>query len=171
MKTTLGVIMLIVSLIMIVLMIVLGIRVHYQYQREVESYWHIAEKASTIEAKSQYIDSFYVALQRADLSGMHDAIIYPTMDNSFDYNFKMLKTLEDRLQEIKGMDVTSFQYQQAISQITAQEQGEASDMIGVFNGTWVLKYHSFLWEWVAALEVIFFVVIMIVSLVIIINEE
>ena len=46
------------------------------------------------------------------------------------------------------MDVTSFAYQQAISQITAQEQDEAHNMLNVIQGRWFLSHHPLFWDWI-----------------------
>jgi hypothetical protein len=59
------------------------------------------------------------------------------------------------LDEIQKMNVASFEYQTAIQQITAQEQGEAQAMLEVFSGIWWKNNYIFLWEWIAGLEVVF----------------
>ncbi len=126
-----------------------------QYCNEISNYWSLADKASTIDTKSQYIDKFVESLNNSGLKGKYDAIYLKNPDNSFDSNFEMLKTLQTRLHEIKTMNVSSFEYQQAISQITAQEQGEAKNMIDVFEGTWYLENHTWIWSWIGFLWFIF----------------
>ena len=86
-------------------------------------------------------------------------LFFKTPDNSFDKNLEALQSLKTRLDEIQKMNVTSFEYQTAIQQITAQEQGEAQDMLEVFSGIWWKNNYLFLWEWVAVLEVVLCIVL------------
>lgn len=72
-----------------------------------------------------------------------------TPNESVPQNMVTLKSLQARMHEIENMDVSSFQYQQAMAQITGQEQGEAHAMLGVFREAWYLRHHFFLWSWMA----------------------
>lgn len=119
----------------------------YELDKSIGSYWELSVKASTLDAKAQYLDQFVKAVDDAHLSG-NNALFLKTPDNSFEQNVAVLKTLQNRMNEIKGMDVTSFAYQQAIQQITAQEQGEATKLLGVIAGVWYLQHHPLLWEWI-----------------------
>lgn len=131
---------------------VIAVRGGYEYERIVFSFWTLADRQSTIAAKGVYMDKFVEALKAQHLDGTYNAIIYPTPDNAFDTNYAALLTLQARLHDIEKMDVTSFQYQTAIQQITAQEQGEAKPMLDVFEGCWwKARYSIFLWDWVNAL--------------------
>lgn len=118
-----------------------------EFETHIGSHWDLADRASTLATKKEHIDKYVVALESAGLSGMHDTAFYPTPTNSFDENLKALKTLQGRLEEIQGMDVKSFEYQQALSQVTQQEMTEAGAMTAVFEGCWLLKNHTFLWGW------------------------
>lgn len=129
------------------LQIIAGIWANYEYKKKVESFWNLADKSSTISEKSLYIDEFVNALENENLQGTHDAIIFKNNDNSFDYNFKALKSLQSRLQEIETMDIKSFEYQTAIQQITQQEQGEAYKMLCDISGAWHLKNFPIIWDW------------------------
>jgi len=148
MKKKIGIILIIVSSLLITSDIISGIYLPYKYNNEIKSYWELADKSSTIDKKSEYVDKFVNALEESGLKGQYNAIIFKTPDNSFDYNFEALKSLQLRLHEIKTMDVTSFQYQTAIQQITAQEQGEASNMLREFKGTWFKTNHILFWDWI-----------------------
>ena len=96
------------------------------------------------------MDKFVAGFKGKGFEGDYNAIFFKTPDNSFDKNLEALQSLKTRLDEIQKMNVTSFKYQTAIQQITAQEKGEAQAMLAVFSG----KNYIFLWEWVAGLEVI-----------------
>jgi len=123
----------------------------YNYNKQCKSYWNLATKASSIPQKSIYIDKFVSSLESYDLYGQYNAIILKTPDNSFDENLKALHSLQTRLHEIQKMDVSSFEYQTAIQQITAQEQDEANDMISTFWDIWLKDHNILLWDWFAAI--------------------
>lgn len=70
-----------------------------------------------------------------------------TSDNNFSTNVIVLGTLVDRLKEIQGMNPNSFEYNTAIQQITAQEQGEAHRMLLVFEHCWDMASYPIMWGW------------------------
>lgn len=142
----------IIGLVWFIGLLVVAIPASYQYEREINSFWEIADKSSTIAKKSEYVDKYVAAVEAQHFEGEYDAIVYPTLDNSYEGNIEALKTLQARLREIQNMDVSSFQYQTAIQQITAQEQGEADKMLRVFEGLWWKRYHFLLWDWVGILN-------------------
>jgi len=142
----------ILTAILLIMTIATGFIGAYQYEKQFSSYWNLADKSSTITKKAEYIDKFVNAIENGKFTGEYNAIIMQTPDNSFDQNFIALKTLQQRLHEISGMDVTSFQYQTAIQQITEQEQGEAYEMLKVFKGIWWKENHFFLWNWICFVQ-------------------
>lgn len=128
----------------------IGIHVHteYDYSRRVQSYWNLGIKASTLQQKSVFLDQYVSALEDSGLAGSNDALVFKTPDNSFDQNMVALKSLQGRINQIKGMDEQSFAYQAAIQQITAQEQGEAEHLVSTFKGCWYFRRHFSYWSWV-----------------------
>jgi hypothetical protein len=154
-----GIVLLLIGLVLLISQIGSWMLANNQYKNEIYNYWSLADKASTIDAKSQYINKFVEALDNSGLKGKYNAVYLKNPDNSFDKNLEMLKTLQTRLYEIKTMNVSSFEYQQAISQITAQEQGEAKNMLDVFEGVWYLENHTWIWDWIAFLWLIFEIVL------------
>jgi hypothetical protein len=138
------------------------VSVSYEYENNISAEWELADKSSTIPAKAEHIDKFVTSLESANLHGEYDAEFYKTNNNSFDTNFSALKTLQSRLHEIAGMNPSSFEYQTAIQQITAQEQGEAHAMLSVIEGSWYHKYHFFLWSWMCGVTVVLGIVILLV---------
>ena len=159
MKLAISIVLTVLSLFLTILMIGKQIVTKYKYEKEYFSYWQLADKSSTIEEKSIYIDRFVIALREAKMEGKNNALILTTPDNSFDYNFKALLSLQIRLKEIKQMDVKSFEYQTAIQQITAQEQGEAENMLNVFSGIYWQTYNFMCWEWVGIVWGIFITIL------------
>ena len=79
-------------------------------------------------------------------------------------NFEALKSLQKRLQEIKKLDPNSFEYNTAIQQITAQEQGEAASMLCVFHGCWIKEHYPLLWCWIGILTSTVIVIISLLGL-------
>jgi hypothetical protein len=142
-----GLVLLLIGLSMAAGLIIGGVDCSQTYAREYQSYWDLAERASTITAKCDYIDSFATRLGNSGLAGTYDARVYKNRGNAFDDNYAALKTLQSRLHEIKKMDVASTQYQFAIQQITAQEQGEAASMMKILYGCYVNTKYPRLWEW------------------------
>lgn len=136
-----------------IILVIFLILANYNWSNNFLSYWNLADKSSTIDAKSGYIDQFVKKIEDGKFSD-YNAIFLKTPDNNFEKNFTALKTLQGRLQEIKTMDIESFAYQQAIQQITAQEQGEAQDMLLQLKGCWMLRNYLLLWGWISEIFVI-----------------
>ena len=132
--------------IVIALVLTFGnISANTRYNNEIGSYWSLADKASTMQEKSVKIDAWIKALEGANLSGTNAAVLFPTQDTSFDKNLAAAKTLQHRLKEMDKMDPNSLAYQQAMAQVTGQEQGQANDMLAVFHDCW-MKTNAF-WFW------------------------
>ena len=132
----LGIFLIFIGASLILTLLGVGIYGDYTYKKNISSYWDLADKSSTIAEKATHIDCFVEALSKDNLYGEYNALIFKTPNNSFDGNFDALKSLQKRLYEIKDMNVSSFEYQTAIQQITEQEQGGAEEMIGTLRGVW-----------------------------------
>ena len=158
-KLTSGITILAVTLILIVMLIIIAISANWHYQNDYLAYWNLAEKASTISQKSDYIDKFVSVLEKSGLQGTNANLIWSTRDSSFDENFKALKSLQSRLDDIKTMDINSFAYQTAIQQITAQEQGEAQNMLNVIEACWFRINYYYLWNPLIAYGMILILII------------
>lgn len=151
--------------------IYMGVRANYHYEKQYDSYWSLAEKASTIQKKIEGIDMFVAALENSNFKGKYNAISLTTPDNSFDYNYEALKSLQKRLHDISGMDETSFSYQTAIQQITQQEQGEASRMLSVFQGIYYKENYLLLWNWVAWVQIAGTVILLVIGIIVWISKS
>ncbi len=123
----------------------------YHFENDYYQKWELSDKSSTITAKAKYVGEFIAALESGQERGefaSNSVMFLHTPNNSFSENLKALKTLSNRLNEIEGMDPTSFQYNTAIQQITQQEQGEAGSMIRVFYDCYTIKNYLIIWGWV-----------------------
>lgn len=149
-KHAIGFILIIIALSLVIIQAIAAIRKNYDWSKNYGSYWSLADKSSSLPAKSNYVAEFIEKLESGDFAE-HDAAVFPTPDNSFKENLNAVKTLLQRLKEIEGMDPQSFQYNTAIQQITAQEQGEAGKMLTVLRGCFVKENYPIIWDWWALL--------------------
>ena len=140
----------------LVIQIVTAVSYNYHYDKEIGSFWELADKSSTLQAKSDYIDKFVGAIEKNIDINDYNAVFLKTPTNSVKYNLGALKTLQQRLKEIQKIDIASFAYQQAIQQITAQEQGEAKEMITIFQEVYAKNHYPLIWAWWGGLFCFFF---------------
>lgn len=148
----------------LLLIVILGFSTNAEYARDIRWHWTLGDRASTIEAKAEHLEKFYATVveHRRDFAD-YSAPIYHTPENSVDRNLEALKTLVDRLQQIRTLDQSTFQYQTAIQQITAQEQGEAEYMMNVFMEAWFLGKYPLLYTWWCLLMVLVLLKVVIVG--------
>jgi len=138
----------------------------YHYEKTYAQLWQLADKSSTIPAKQDYIKQFVTALKDGKSKGEfadNNAVFLKTPNNSFDANLKALETLSLRLTEIQNMNPSSFEYNTAIQQITAQEQGEAHQMLSEFQGCYNLNSYSLVWGWIGGIYICFWLICLTVS--------
>lgn len=143
--------------VLIAIYAIFGVIANFEYERDYQSAWELADKSSTLAAKQKWMRHFVTSLEAASSHfSSHDAMFLKTPDNSFELNLAAVKSLDARLTDISKMDPTSFQYNTAIEQITKQEQGEAHKMIASIKGCWFLHNHFFYWDWMLIVMSIFF---------------
>lgn len=165
-----GTFLILVGLTLAVCMIFNYIQSEYTYEKDVLSSWNLADKSSTLEAKSIYINQFIYALEMSNLPE-YNAIFLKTPDNNIQNNLNAVKTLSLRLEEIKDLDPESFAYQTAIQQITSQEQGEAQVMLSVLKEGWKLTNgYWIVWSWVGVLFLLISLIMILVGSILIIGE-
>lgn len=139
-KTMYGTILIVLGILFCISCIYSGVTSSYEYNNKFGYLWEMSDRSSTLSAKEQYISQFVDALNSSRQQFADNGnLFFQTSATSFDSNFKAVITLGDRLREVGQMDPTSFQYNTAIEQITAQEQGQADDMIHVFRNCYSLK--------------------------------
>lgn len=139
---------LLVLSILFIAQIVGCVKTNYRYNKDVQNHWVLADRSSTIPEKTRHIDDFVKALDGLGFKGRYDALFLQEPTVSFDHNLDALKSLQQRLREIQTLDPNSFQYNTAIQQITAQEQGEAMELLGVFEGIYFMEHFILGWSWV-----------------------
>lgn len=123
----------------------------YRMEKGYTQLWELADKSSTIPAKQKYVAEFVAALESGYSRGKfasHNAVWLETPNNGFEANLAALRSLSERLGQIQEMKPSSFEYNTAIAQITAQEQGEAKAMLSVFTGCFELAGYPMVWGWI-----------------------
>lgn len=151
---TIGTFFIIVGCFLAGMQIYQNVVVNYKWENNYANHWSLADKSSTIPAKQQHVKDFVDALENGNKAGQfasYNAIIFQTPNNNFRANLTALETLAQRLEEIQGMDTKSFEYNTAIQQITAQEQGEAHALIYVLEGCYVLASYPLVWYWLGGI--------------------
>lgn len=146
-----GIALIIIGVLLFGIHLILVTMSAYKYENKYSSYWILADKSSTIDAKSKYINMFIDTLDHGNFYkefSDNASLFLKTPSTSFDNNLQALKTLGTRLDEISKMDVKSFEYNTAIQQITAQEQGEAAPMLAVFKNCWIIKNYIWAYTWI-----------------------
>lgn len=122
MEKVIGTLFLVAALGMCVFQAFQAIKADYIWDRDYNSYWELADKSSTIVPKAEHVAKFVAEIEKnKEKFAEYNAVFMTTPDNSFKGNFEALKTLNVRLNEIRGMDVKSFEFQTALQQITDQE--------------------------------------------------
>lgn len=151
-----GVVLLLIAISIWISQISSCVKSNYLFEKKYSYAWNLSDKSSTIEAKAAYINEFVGSLvSNKEYFSDYNAIWLKTPNNNFEYNLKAITTLKNRLMEIKEMDITSFQYNTAIQQITAQEQGEAYKLISIIQGCYDLKNYWYVWDWFGLIIIIF----------------
>jgi hypothetical protein len=168
-----GVVLLLLGLLLAGLQVKSLIMCNYTYEKDYSNFWALADKSSTISAKQQYITQFVSALETGYAKGEfsdYNAVWLKTPNNSFRANLAALKTLAERLTEIQKMNPSSFEYNTAIQQITAQEQGEAAPLLHVIEGCYLKTSYPLVWEWLGALITMLEVTLIVVGVVLVIGD-
>jgi len=150
-----GVFLVTIASLLFIFGIIMSVVANYHYTKDFTAYWSLSDKSSTLEAKAMYIGQFVDKLNASrDQFADYNAVFLKTPDNSFDRNYGALITLRDRLKTISQMNESDFAYQSAMQQITAQEQGQADEMMNVFQGCYMLRSYPYLWDWFIGISIL-----------------
>lgn len=163
-------IILVISILAICLYIIFGVVSHNKYNTNFDANWELSKSAATIEQKSIYIDKFVQAIENGGFDGKFDAIFNPNDNNSYEQNLIALKTLQQRLHELKSLPMTSFDYNTALQQITEQQCKMSNNIIYTFSGIWYKEHYILLWNWICLVGVCIFIIGIICSCISLENE-
>lgn len=149
-----GIVMLLIGLPLGIATVYQMVAGNYSWDNDFGSHWELADKSSTLADKAKHLDTFVSVLGKSKLEGSHHAVFYKTPTNSFDANFAAASTLNTRLASLKDAAPDSMAYQQAIQQITAQEQGEGGAMVDTLKGCYIKSHYPLAWAWWCLLAVV-----------------
>jgi hypothetical protein len=144
----------VVGVLCLTALVLTDVKADYVWERDYSFYWNLSDKSSTIPAKQIHIHNFVESISEGWDHGHfspNNAVIFKTPNNSFTANLKALETLSQRLSEIREMNPNSFEYNTAIQQITAQEQGEAHALMSTLKGCFILQSYPVVWGWIGLL--------------------
>lgn len=152
MKNETPLLLIAIGILLLIIQDITQIKASFTLEKNYTQLWELADKSSTIPAKRKLIGDFVAALEagRREFSS-HDAVWLQTPNNSFESNLAALRSLSGRLAQIEDMAPDSFQYNTAIQQITAQEQGEAHRLLSVIRGCYELKSYPVVWGWIGGI--------------------
>lgn len=92
------------------------------YQREIGIYFKYADRASDASTKSEYFNQYVDAIEKEGLTEGCTSIFYCEQPNAqLKDNYKALKSLQTRLNELKQLDEKETAYQLGMTQMTENE--------------------------------------------------
>ena len=111
--------------------------VGYTYDREAGGYLGLADDASTAPLKLQYLEQYREAVHRL-VTGKDARLVFGTPQTKVAHQFVVLDSLLERVGEVAALDVSSFEYQVAMDQITGQEFTGAIEVTnGLLKGAYL----------------------------------
>jgi hypothetical protein len=70
---------------------------------------------------------------------VYNAMFFKNPGNNVQKNLEVLLSSQERLRQVRKIDVSSLAYQTAVQQVNAQEQGEAQEITKTIKGAWFLE--------------------------------
>jgi hypothetical protein len=96
--------------------------VDMEYQRNVETHFTYADRASDAVTKADNFNKFVGALEEHNLTSGHTSVWFQDQPNAIlDKNYEVALSLQKRLNETAELDPKSEAYQYAMRQFTMQE--------------------------------------------------
>lgn len=93
----------------------------YKWNQEVESYFILSEKSSSIEKKTEYLNKYVSILKERGLDSGESVLFFKKPTTDLKNQFEVLTSLQDRMISLNKLDKNSLEYQQALKQITDSE--------------------------------------------------
>ena len=114
----------------------------YLYSVNVSQYLKLADDASTAQTKLEYLNKYKEATIK-HIKRNEGRYVFKQNRLTRDVQLSIIDTLISRLNDMNKMDTKSFEYQQAMLQITGQEFDHTINEIdGVIHSCW-LRQNSF----------------------------
>lgn len=136
-----------ISAILFILAMVLGIYTAYHYNVDCGQYLSLADDASTANAKLVYLKEYKDAVSQIKEENAN--YIFQQKRYTKSEQLKVLDTLINRLEITSQMDVKSFEYQQAMYQISGQEMNHTLEVINsVFYWCYAREHAYFILHYI-----------------------
>jgi len=104
------------------------------YQNDLGSYYNLAVDSSTAKLKLKYLQKYREKIKELDLEHGYGAWLIKLPDKRLENQVTVLDSIIERLEAISDMDEKSFEYQQALYQISRNELcHEGSETAGCFR--------------------------------------
>lgn len=95
--------------------------VDIQYDNDLGSYYNLAVESSTAELKLKYLQKYREEIKKHNLEHGYGAWLVKLPDKKLENQIAVLDSIIERLKDINKMERTSFEYQQALYQISRNE--------------------------------------------------
>lgn len=93
----------------------------YKWNEQVEDYFQLSDKASSIEKKTEYLNKYVSVLKERGLDSGESVLFFTKPTTDLKNQFEILTSLQNRMIELKKLQPNSLEYQQALKQITDSE--------------------------------------------------
>lgn len=165
---TLGQSLTFLGIIIILLYIIIGSFQSTKYHSQFQSYYTLSKNATTIEQKAEYFNEFLKEIDLYNFENEHDAIIYKSESNSFNYNHDILKEYKTKLDSLSCLNLGDFDYSTALIEIN---NVNINSPIHEIKGIWFKTYHPLLWNWFCTIGVLISIIILIIGIIIWSNDS
>jgi len=125
------------------------VRYFYTYDVQIGQYLKLADDASTASCKLEYLQK-YAEQIKANITRNQARFIFQRERLTRDTQLRIIQTLIERLRITSEMNPASFEYQQAMAQITSQEFNHTlKDINEVIRSCWFRQSPLIfeLWFW------------------------
>ena len=114
--------------------------VGYSFDRDAGAYLMLTDDASVAPAKLAYLEQYREAVHTI-VTGDNARLVWSTPQTSVANQFFVLDTLVERVTQVAQMDPASFEYQQAMLQITGQEfAGSIETTNGLLRDAYIRRH-------------------------------
>lgn len=135
------------------LVIALGVNAgisDYIYDKNIGNYFDLAVQSSTATQKLDYLNTFDQQLVANQLTTGYGALIFTKPSNDASQQYKILKTIEERLIALSKLNTSDLAYQQGLYELGRGElaNGQNSNTfgiidVGVFEDRYFIEHNIF----------------------------
>ena len=146
----LGICMVIMGIVLFIVSIVFVICFEYSYDKNFGQYLKLADDASTAKVKLDYFRQYKEAVM--EIQRENAAYVFKQRQYTKSEQLKILDSLLKRLEDTSEMNEKSFEYQQAMYQISGQELNHTLNRINEIFKSCYLRSGAMaywcIWNWI-----------------------